>query len=232
MNTQWSTQTPVGDFVRDNVLCAKTFEDLSIDFCCGGANSLEDACHEQGLKPQEILKQLQKLENLEPQLDSEIKEYTPGQLTRHIETNHHVYLKETLPRIASLMKKVLSAHGSRHPHLKDLQTVFTQLREDLEPHLLKEERVLFPLIRRLESQGLGNHMKASAGPIRVMLAEHDRAGELLKQIRGITNGFNAPEDGCGSFNALYEELKLLEKDTHLHIHKENNILFSKLETIN
>ncbi|MEK9629049.1 MAG: iron-sulfur cluster repair di-iron protein [Nitrospinota bacterium] len=232
MNTQWSTQTPVGDFVKDNVLCAKTFEDLSIDFCCGGANSLEDACQEKGLKPKEILNQLQKLENLAPEADSEIKKLTPGQLTEHIEEKHHKYLKDAFPRIASLMGKVLSAHGGRHPELQELQTAFTHLREDLEPHLVKEERVLFPLIKKLEFQGLGNHMKATAGPIRVMLAEHDRAGELLKKIREITSGFKTPEDGCGSFNALYEELKFLEEDTHLHIHKENNILFSKLETIN
>ena len=232
MNAQWSTQTPVGDFVRDNVLCAKTFEDLSIDFCCGGANSLEDACQEKGLKPKEILNQLQNLENPASEADSEIKQLTPGQLTAHIEEKHHKYLKEAFPRIGSLMGKVLSAHGESHPELQALQITFIHLREDLEPHLVKEERVLFPLIKKLESQGLGNHMKATAGPIRVMLEEHDRAGELLKKIREITNGFKAPEDGCGSFNALYEELKFLEEDTHLHIHKENNILFSKLETIN
>jgi len=119
-------------------------------------------------------------------------------------------------------------YGRRHPELKALKTTFTHLREDLEPHLLKEERILFPLIRKLESQYLGANMKAVAGPIQVMLMEHDRVGDLLKEIRALTNDFEAPDDGCQSFELLCKELKFLETDTHLHIHKENNILFSKV----
>jgi regulator of cell morphogenesis and NO signaling len=98
-----------------------------------------------------------------------------------------------------LLDKVLSAHEERHPALKDLKTTFTHLREDLEPHLLKEERVLFPLIRKLESQELGTNMKTVAGPIQVMLMEHDWAGDLLKEIRDLTKGFEILDEGCQSF---------------------------------
>lgn len=58
-------------------------------------------------------------------------------------------------------------------------------------------------------------MKAVAGPIQVMLMEHDRAGDLLKEIRDLTNGFKAPDDGCQSYQLLYKELKFLEMDKHL-----------------
>lgn len=141
---------------------------------------------------------------------------TLTELTEHLESTHHVYLKKTLPRLVALMDKVHQAHSPRHPELTRLQTVVENLRADLEPHLLKEEQILFPLIRQLE---------AAQGPIRVMRSEHDGAGELLKEMRTLTNVYVVPKDGCQSFQLLYEGLKELEEDTHLHIYKENNILF-------
>ena len=141
---------------------------------------------------------------------------TLTELTEHLESTHHVYLKKTLPRLVALMDKVHQAHSPRHPELTRLQTVVENLRADLEPHLLKEEQILFPLIRQLE---------AAQGPIRVMRSEHDGAGELLKEMRTLTNVYVVPKDGCQSFQLLYEGLKELEEGTHLHIYKENNILF-------
>ncbi|HCK68617.1 MAG TPA: iron-sulfur cluster repair di-iron protein, partial [Nitrospina sp.] len=137
---------------------------------------------------------------------------TLTELTEHLESTHHVYLKKTLPRLVALMDKVHQAHSPRHPELTRLQTVVENLRADLEPHLLKEEQILFPLIRQLE---------AAQGPIRVMRSEHDGAGELLKEMRTLTNVYVVPKDGCQSFQLLYEGLKELEEDTHIHIHKEN-----------
>ena len=60
-----------------------------------------------------------------------------------------------------------------------------------------------------------------------MLAEHDRAGELLATLRRITDGYQPPADGCASYRALYAGLAELEADLHLHVHKENNILFPR-----
>ena len=228
MKANWNIQTSVREFVTDNALCAETFEDLSIDFCCGRDITLEKACQEKGLEPEEVLTRLKLLEVPEADQNIDLDQLAPAQLTLHIESKHHEYLKKVLPRINDLLDKVLSAHGGRHPELKVLKTTFTHLREDLEPHLLKEERILFPLIRKLESQEPGANMQAVAGPIRVMSMEHDRVGDLLKEIRALTNGFEVPDEGCQSFQLLYKELRFLETDTHLHIHKENNILFLKV----
>ncbi len=217
---------PVKSFVKSDSGCAAVFEELNIDFCCGGDVSLQTACEEQGLKTDEVYQRLMELES--PTSDEkDISALTSAELTAHIEATHHVYLKEVLPRLTALMEKVFQAHSFRHPELKPLQAVFENLRADLEPHLLKEERVLFPLIRKLELDFLGLKMKAAEGPIRVMRQEHDGVGELLKKIRTLANGFVVPDDGCQSFQLLYEELRKLEEDTHLHIHKENNLLFPR-----
>ncbi len=217
---------PVKSFVKNDSGCAAVFEELNIDFCCGGDVSLQTACEEQGLKTDEVHQRLMELES--PTSDTNISNLTPAELTPHIESTHHVYLKEVLPRLTALMEKVFQAHSSRYPELKPLRSVVENLRADLEPHLLKEERVLFPLIRKLERDSLGLKMKAAEGPIRVMRQEHDRAGELLKEMRALANGYVAPKDDCQFFQLLYTELRKLEEDTHLHIHKENNLLFSAL----
>jgi regulator of cell morphogenesis and NO signaling len=118
-------------------------------------------------------------------------------------------------------------HGERHPELAEVLAVYRELRADLEPHLMKEERVLFPMIRELAvaSELPSFHCGSLRNPITMMGLEHDRAGELLGRLRELTDGYATPVDGCASYTALYRGLAALEADTHLHVHKENNLLF-------
>jgi regulator of cell morphogenesis and NO signaling len=123
---------------------------------------------------------------------------------------------------------VTLVHGRNHPELHEVAAAFEELRSDLEPHMLKEERVLFPMIWELASaneQRPAFHCGSLRNPISVMLIEHDRAGELLVRLRELTQGYAPPADGCASYEACYRALSELEADTHLHIHKENNLLF-------
>jgi len=64
-------------------------------------------------------------------------------------------------------------------------------------------------------------------PVRMMAMEHDSAGELLRKMREVTNGYTVPEDGCMSYRLLYRALPEFEADLHEHIHLENNILFPR-----
>ncbi len=131
------------------------------------------------------------------------------------------------PRLSSLLAKVNDVHGARHPELAGITSTYEDLRADLEPHLLKEERVLFPMIRDLAgAAGQFESPRATVrNPITQMVAEHDRAGELLAKLRSQSENYHAPDDGCASYRALFAGLADLEADTHLHIHKENNVLF-------
>ena len=223
METSLGIDDPVKNFVKNNPQCAKVFEELNIDFCCGGDTSLLTACEEEDLEPHWVYQRLVELQLAPSTREKDVSDLTPTELTEHLESTHHVYLKKALPRLVALMDKVHQAHSPRHPELTRLQTVVENLRADLEPHLLKEEQILFPLIRQLEAEGL--QLEAAQGPIRVMRSEHDGAGDLLKEMRTLTNVYVVPKDGCQSFQLLYEGLKELEEDTHLHIYKENNILF-------
>jgi regulator of cell morphogenesis and NO signaling len=91
--------------------------------------------------------------------------------------------------------------------------------------MAKEERVLFPAIHALAAGHRDFPFGSIANPIRMMTTEHERAGGLLDDLRRVTGGYRAPDDGCASYRALYERLEAMELDTHLHVHKENHVLF-------
>ncbi|HLV82123.1 MAG TPA: hemerythrin domain-containing protein, partial [Chthonomonadaceae bacterium] len=139
------------------------------------------------------------------------------------------YLREALPRLSVLTEKVAGAHGASDPRLKELAGVFAALRAELEMHTLKEEKVLFPLCRQLDTAGErpAFHCGTVQNPIRVMIAEHEDAGEALAEIRRLTGDFTAPATACNTYRAMLQALEALESDLHLHIHKENNILFPR-----
>jgi regulator of cell morphogenesis and NO signaling len=218
------TTTTLAAIVDANPDTARILERHHLDYCCGGQRTLEIACAERGLDPSTVRAEL---DATPIAADSEWTTMGPVELVDHVEATHHRYLHDELPRIAALTLKVVDVHGRRHPELHEVEATFTALRADLEPHLMKEERVLFPMIRELAGATTAPsfHCGSVGNPIRMMLLEHDRAGELLARLRAVTDDYRPPADGCASYRALYRALEELEADTHLHVHKENNVLF-------
>lgn len=129
------------------------------------------------------------------------------------------------------MEKVCRKHGATYVELFDIQTVFRALADELAVHMRKEETVLFPYIKTLAAEVSGKlsvaepNFKTVKNPVRMMMREHDAAGNFLRQMREISNDYALHEDVCPSFRALYYGFEELEKDLHQHIHLENNVLF-------
>lgn len=165
------------------------------------------------------------LEAVADRTDAEIDSLEPRPLIDHIVETHHRYLHEELPLLVTLADKVRDVHGARHPELVQVAALVTEIRDDLVPHLAKEERVLFPAIEQWSEGQRSFPFGTIANPVRMMMAEHDRAGELLEELRTATNGYQPPHDGCASYQTLYGRLEHLEMDTHRHVHLENNVLF-------
>jgi regulator of cell morphogenesis and NO signaling len=214
----------LAELVSAQPAAARVLERHRLDYCCGGQQQLRSACQVAGVDPSTVLAEIDALAS-EPEPDWAAM--GPAELVDHIEATHHRYLHDELGRLDALSTKVLGVHGDRHPELGEVDTTYGALKADLEPHLLKEERILFPMIRELAAseKAPSFHCGSLANPIRVMLAEHDRAGELLARLRSLSGGYEPPADACASYRALYTGLAELEADTHLHIHKENNLLF-------
>ena len=218
------TEPTLADLVTAAPATARVLERHHLDYCCGGGQSLRTACAAAGVDPDSVLAEI---DALAAGPEADWTSLSPTELVDHIESTHHAYLHEEMGRLSALAAKVLAVHGERHPELVGVAETYAALRADLEPHLAKEERVLFPMIRELDAAATPPSVpRASvADPIRVMVREHDRAGELLARLRTLTNGFAPPADACASYRALYVALEELEADTHLHVHKENNVLF-------
>jgi regulator of cell morphogenesis and NO signaling len=154
---------------------------------------------------------------------------TITELCDDVESTHHAYLKQELPRLEFMARKVATRHGDHHPELVDLRDVFLAFKAELETHMAKEERILFPLCRQLDraEAPFAAHCGSVQNPIRVMILEHDHAGNDLERMRELTNGFVPPPDACNTYRAYFDALAQLEQDMHRHVHKENSVLFPK-----
>jgi regulator of cell morphogenesis and NO signaling len=220
------SEKTVRDLASTNPGAARIFESFGIDYCCGGERSLSEACLTAKVNIQEVMRALEHPSTLQEYRDWQIAQLS--ELAKHIVEKHHAYVRAEIPRLIALLAKVARVHGQNHPELERVEASFQALAEELTLHLLKEERMLFPYIVQLEG---GRPTLAMFGtvqyPVRMMMMEHDSAGELLRKMRELTNGYAVPEDGCMSYQTLYRALSEFESDLHQHIHLENNILFPR-----
>jgi regulator of cell morphogenesis and NO signaling len=220
--------TTLGQLVADRPIRARVLEELGIDYCCGGQRTLADACAEKGIAAADAVAALECIEEVPPGISTDWRTAALDQLVSHIETTHHVFLRREMSGIAVLLDKVVTVHGRNHPELHQLSAKYTAFQDEMYAHLSTEDYDLFPMIRRIvDGSPEESQRGAISSSIRVLLTEHDAAGAALATMRDLTHGFRAPSDGCGSFVALLDRLAGLERDTHEHIHKENNILFPR-----
>ncbi len=225
MTTTIHAHMTLGALVNAHPELAREFERRGMDYCCGGGQPLAEACADQGLDPTVTASELSAVSTAASTFGW--ASMGAADLVDHLEATHHRYLWEELPRLSALLAKVVTVHGERHPELHAIAACYEEARADLEPHLAREEQVLFPMIRELATaESLPSfHCGSLRNPISVMLREHDAVGTLLAELRRLTNGYLAPADGCTSYVTCFTALAELEADTHLHIHKENNLLF-------
>ena len=227
----FNPRVKIGDMVLEVPASMRVFEDLNIDYCCGGHRSLTEACALAGQPVAEVILRLEALQAgaTAPTNPKVWVEAPLTELVAHIEATHHTFTRDELARVAPLMEKVARVHGENHRELARLQQCFQAMQADLLPHLEKEEQILFPFIR-----GMGRTMESCeacfgtvANPVRAMQAEHEAVGDILREIRILTQDFTPPADACGSYRSLLMGLQQLEADLHLHIYLESHILFPR-----
>ena len=227
-------QTTVAEIASAMPRAIPVFQKHGIDFCCGGRRALAEVCSEKGVGFEALVVEIETASLQPADVASDWATEPLGALIDHIVVRYHASLKEELPRLQALAEKVATVHGANHPDtLPALRDTFRSLKDELDAHLEKEEHVLFPYVRELETAARGLRPSFSiplglaSGAIGVMEREHEVAGLALKTIHRLTDGFRPPDDACGSFRALYAGLEIFEADLHSHIHLENNILFPR-----
>lgn len=204
----------------------KIFHKYGIDFCCGGKRLLSEVCAEKGIELSAIANDFTALEET-PSGQKDWNTETLENLINHIVDTHHQYLRDDLPRLFHLTQKVASRHGERDTHLYKVLEIFVSMANELLAHIEKEERVLFPMI--IEMEKTGDISPQIMMPILAMEAEHEEVGKALEELDRLTEHYTLKPNMCASYQALYVGLKQLEEDLKLHIHKENNILFPRVQ---
>lgn len=224
----------VGDLAAQSLAAVRVFEKHGIDYCCGGKRPLDEVCAEKGLNVDGVLGELGAAEETRKGVQRDWSSVSLTELIGHIVTTHHEYLRTELPFIEKKLAKVLDAHHQRHGEtLGPVAKVFADLKLELELHIQKEEIVLFPAITQTERAVQAGQpwtpprFGSFGNPIQMMEHEHDSAGTALSEIRRLTNDFALPEGACNTFRALFAGMEELERDLHMHIHLENNILFPR-----
>ncbi len=139
-------------------------------------------------------------------------------LIDHILVRYHDHHREQLPELIRLARRVEQVHGDRTDCPKGLADHLVDMQQELESHMMKEEQVLFPVLRRAPPAKM-------MAPISMMRFEHDQHGEALQQMERLTRDITAPQDACNTWRALYAGLTQLREDLMQHIHLENNVLF-------
>jgi len=221
----------IGSIVAEDIRVASIFQKYGLDFCCGGNKTLQVACLAQDIDIESIISELNEVNKIEGEkIDYQSLEL--DELVTYIIQTHHRYINEKGPITAQFIEKVAHVHGERHHETVEIARIFKELLSELGPHMMKEEKVLFPYIMNLVKMEKGEISSSSfrqfvSNPIRVMMMEHDKAGDMLKSIKKISNNYSVPVDACNTYKAAFSNLQEMSDDIILHIHLENNILFPK-----
>tara|TARA_B110001452_G_scaffold163404_1_gene136232 strand:+ start:6143 stop:6883 length:741 start_codon:yes stop_codon:yes gene_type:complete len=227
----------VGDIVADNYKTAEIFKKHNIDFCCGGQQTIEEACLKEAVSGADSKTLIQSvnafLEQSGKEQAEDYRHWPLDNLVEHILAKHHAYVEAKIPVIKEYLDKIESAHGQKHPELSEVNSIFKDASGELVMHMKKEELMLFPYIQKMVKAKRENSklsippFETIKNPISKMDEEHEFEGEAFRKIEKLTNNYTMPKDGCNSYRVAFGMLKEFDEDLHLHIHKENNILFQR-----
>ncbi|MBU8877440.1 iron-sulfur cluster repair di-iron protein [Bacillus sp. FJAT-29790] len=229
MNMPFSETTLVRDIVNEQPKTSDVFKRYRIDFCCGGNTPLINAATEQSVNMEQLMADLNDIfiKNEKQKDDMQVwTESSSAEIIEHIKEHYHRPLLEELDQLSPYVTKVSKVHGGHHPELLKVNELFFEFKKEMIAHSAKEEKTVFPLLLKLEDPSLDNREEIIEY-IKELEKEHDHAGALLSQLRDATSNYLLPADACGTYTIVYKRLELLEGETFMHVHLENNILFPR-----
>ncbi len=222
----------VADVVTENIKAAHIFKKYGIDFCCGGGISIKKACEKVKIDPSVLESEILSLDAVQDRT-KDFNSWKLDFLTDHIVNIHHAYVEESMPLLLQYAQRVRQVHGHHYKELGEIEALVKKVVQELAAHMKKEELILFPFIKKLvKAEREGSeipeiHFGTVENPIKMMEAEHEEAGEIMRRISELSNNYTPPQGACNTYRAFYSKLDEFEQDLHQHVHLENNILFPK-----
>jgi regulator of cell morphogenesis and NO signaling len=223
----------IGELVARDYRTASVFKKYSIDFCCQGNRTIEEACEKKNIDTKKVLEDLVAMMEAKSEATTDYQSWPLDLLADYIEKKHHRYVQEKTLEIQPYLDKICKVHGERHPELLEIKEEFNASAGELAAHMKKEELILFPFIRKMTKAKLENtkadaaHFGTVKNPIQMMMNEHTVEGNRFRKIEELSNNYTPALDACNTYRVSFALLKEFEQDIHLHIHLENNILFPR-----
>lgn len=226
-----NAQKQIGEFVKEDFRTAAVFSSYGIDFCCKGDRTVEEVCAKKNIDSNTLMDELDRVLANHSDQSIDYKSWPLDLLAEYVEKKHHRYVEEKTPVLRQFLDKLCKVHGERHRELFEINTLFIASTKELASHMKKEELILFPFIKRMVKAKIDGTKVESPqfgtveNPIAMMKHEHENEGERFEQIAKLTDNYTPPADACNTYKVAFAMLEEFEKDLHLHIHLENNILF-------
>ncbi|PVX33496.1 regulator of cell morphogenesis and NO signaling [Pasteurella langaaensis DSM 22999] len=199
----------------------KLFREYDLDFCCGGSVELATAAAKKEVDLAELEARLAQLQQTAEPEEKDWTQASYDDFTAYLVSRFHDGHRAQLPELIQLAETVERVHADRKDCPAGLSVELQAIFDELSQHMMKEEQILFPMIRA------GNYAMACM-PIRVMEMEHDQMGDQLETLKSITNNVTAPDDACSTWRTLYIGVGAFIEDLIQHTHLENNILFPRV----
>jgi regulator of cell morphogenesis and NO signaling len=216
-----TAETRVADLARLHPATIRVFQRHGIDFCCGGKLPVVEACARNGADVTTVLGDLRAaVEHAVPGTEPNWSARPAVEIVGHILARYHTGLRDELGRLVAMSARAADRHGATHRELLEIRDLVAKLATEMTGHLEREEREIFPALLHGDVAAVGDDLAAAE-------AEHEEVGDLLARLRRATDGFRPPIEACNTWRGLFHGLAELERDTHVHVHLENNVLFPK-----
>jgi len=230
---QITVETSIGELLAMHPAALAVFEIVGIDTCCGQQRSLRDACASASLDTDEAIELLEgraittALPLLPQRPDAPLSE-----LTQAIVKHHHRRARKRLVALIPSVRSLCGAHAARFPELRRVRDQIEKLARTLIPHMINEERFLFPYISTFDTGAPNKEMIVPLfGTVELPLQSlrHDHSDDLqtIVTLREATRNFGVPEGACPRFRSFYSELSGFAAELQQHVHIEDDTLFPR-----
>ncbi len=218
-----TNESIVADIVTDMPLSADIFRKYGIDFCCGGNITINEAVKNKKIDADTLIEEINALPKHD-QGNINVKYLDAPSLIQYIQSRYHETMREEFKNLSPYVTKVAKVHGPNHPFLIQLQDLYRQYRDGMLEHMAQEDEHDFPALIKLSR---GEEVNHASDIIQSLVDDHTHTGQLLEDMRELTNQYQPPSEACQTWRLVYNRLENLERETHEHVHLENHVLFNK-----
>lgn len=171
---------------------------------------------------------------MEPAMEK-LETVSPADLIDYILRRYHEPLYGEMAQALKDAKTLAEQPNEPKQKLSELHKLLAELWTELEPHLLKEERILFPMIRNAaEASAAGRPVfppphHIVGGPIAVMKMDHLRADEIQNALIELTADILGNAGTSAALKTLCEAVRKMEADLREHIRIEEEHIFPAVD---